>query len=274
MAGQIAYMLARSDNPFGLSYAQSAWPTYQRIVKNYYTVGYSSRNPSAHPPGSWYRTGNSLPVAWNGLDGTQKTLCRKRLFPAAPGGVGWVKKREANDDGENPAVESVCAAFSSSPTSSTTTSSAPSATPTVSSKGSIVIYSAQRDCDISQICPVTWYLYSVAEADDYPSDVCTASSIAQHEGVWFTNSINFSLKGTDGTFVYSWTNDDGAGSVTGPGIPTPISCTSAPRPTPSTTCESTKLVDRKREYSPPAIPPYRPTVYHYLYEEWASCNWG
>ena len=116
---------------------------------------------------------------------------------------------------------------------------------------------------------MTWYLYSVAEADDYPSDVCTARSIAQREGVWITNSINFLLDGTDGTFVYSWTDDDEAGSVAGPGIPTPVSCTSAPRPTPSTTCEKNGLDDRKRTYDPPLFP-----VYRYLYEEWASCSWG
>lgn len=235
---KIAYMLAHSDNPFRLIYAQSAWPSYQRIVKDYYTLGYNRKNPLAHPPGSWYRNSNPYPVAWNGLDGTQKTLCSKRLTPGGPGGAGWIKRREANDDEENPAVESVCAVYSSSPASSTTTSSAPSATPTVStegsilisssstsststssppsatptvsSKGSIVVYSSEEKCKLSQFCPVTWYLYSVAEADDYPSNVCTASPIAQHEGYWSTNSINFSLKRISGTFIYNWTNDDPA----------------------------------------------------------------
>ena len=256
-------MLARSDHPFGLNLAQSAWPSYQRIIKNYYTVGYSSRNPAAHPPGSWYRNGKPYPVAWNGLDGTRKTLCTKRLLPGGPGGAGWIKKRETDDDDENPAVESVCAAFSSSPT---TTSSAPSATPTVSSQGSIVVYFAVEVCD-AQLCPYKFLLYPVATAGDHPSNVCTASSIAEDDGIWFTNSMSFSLKGIEGTFVYEWTNVDNAGSVTGPGIPTPVSCTSAPRPTPSTKCESVSLYGRKRD-----VPDRYVTVYNY--QEWASCNWG
>ena len=79
--------------------------------------------------------------------------------------------------------------------------------------------------------------------------------------------MSFLLKGTDGTFVYSWTNDDSAGDVTGPGIPTSVSCSSAPRPTPSTRCERTDYLDRKME-----VPDRRVVVDEC--QEWASRSWG
>lgn len=260
-------MLARSDNPFGFSGAQSDWPYYQRIVKNYYTVGYSSRNPLAHPLGSWYRDGKPYPVAWNGLDGTQASLCNKRLtLQGGPGGAGWIKKRDAGDDDKNPAVESVCAAFSSSPT---TTSSTPSATPTVSSKGSIVVYFAIRVCD-DELCPGTFFLYPVAKTGDYPGNVCNAGPIAQDENLGSSNSMSFTLKGIDGAFVYQWTDIDNAGSVTGPGIPTPVSCSGAPKPTPSTKCQFTELFGRKKRKRDV---PERPIVV-FNYQQWASCSWG
>lgn len=178
---------------------------YQQLVKNYYTIGYNRRRPTLHPPGSWYRPGSYAPVAWNGLDGSQSTVC-PLLWP--PGGA--LKKRDTTDPATSP---DICAAYS---------------------YHSVIIYScAEKSClDIKSICPFDYFLYSVSGPTDTPSDICNgAGFIGSTAKTGPSNSIAFTLPKTSGDsvnkdldFVYSWTTDDDSGWVTGGNMTAPVAC--------------------------------------------------
>ena len=208
-AGLVALTMSEPGNVYGFG----SDPTqYQQLVYNYYTVGYKFRRPAAHPPGSYYRPGRSFaPVAWNGLDGSQGNVCPLTWPPAgAPGAA--IKKRQTSDPLASP---DICAAY----------------TP-----HSVIIYSrAEQSCldNIKDICAWTYFLYSIPDdPTGTPSDICSGSGfVGSVEESLFSNSIPFTLPTTTGEsagedlkFVYSWTNDEPAGWVTGGSLTAPVAC--------------------------------------------------
>ena len=227
---------------------------YQQLVKNYYTVGYNGRNARSHPPGSWYRPRSYAPVAWNGLDGSQSTVC-PLSWP--PGGV--LKKRDTNDPATSP---DICAAYS---------------------YHSVIIYSrAEKSClETKAICPFDYFLYSVSGPTDTPSDICNgAGFIGSTKETIPSNSIAFTLPklSSDSVnenldFVYSWETDDNSGWVTGGSLTAPVACVADLSNLSLTqTCVLAESDSQQRR----AVIPITPQVHDVTYEyaAFASCTWG
>lgn len=236
---------------------------YQQVVYNYYTAGFSIRS-SRHPPGSWYRPGGSYaPVGWNGLDGSQPTVCPLTWPPpGAPGAP--IKKRQTSDP---LASSDICAAY----------------TP-----HSIIIYSrAEQSCldSITSICAWTYFVYSISDdPTGTPSDICDGSGfIGSVEDTSPRNSIPFTLPtatgetaGEDLSFVYSWTSGDPAGWVTGGSLTAPVACVAkASNSSLTQTCTLEEPdSSRKRSVYPDGGGGQNVEPVAYVYESWARCNWA
>lgn len=232
---------------------------YQQLVKNYYTVGYNNRRPALglHPPGSWYRPGSiaPVPVAWNGLDGSQSTVCP---LIWAPDGI--FKKRQATDQNT---PSDICAGYTAH---------------------SIIIYSrAEKSClDSKSICPFDYFLYSVSTPTGVPPNICNGDGFigsVEEEGT--SNSISFTLPTTTGdsangklNFVYTWGTDDNSGWVNGGSLTAPIACvaeTSNSSLTEICTLEESNS-KQKRAVGPINQPGIHPV--EYVYAAFARCVWG
>lgn len=95
------------DNPFSFGNDISQ---YQQKVKDFYTVGYNRRDPSAHPKGAYRRPGQYANVVWNGQDGRQSTICPLTIAPGA------IKKRGSPNPLADSELESpdICANYTDS----------------------------------------------------------------------------------------------------------------------------------------------------------------
>lgn len=233
---------------------------YQQMVKNYYTVGYNNRRPALglHPPGAWYRlrSFSSVSVAWNGLDGSQSTICPLTWAPD-----GAFKKRQNTDPATSP---DICATYTSH---------------------SIIIYSrAEKSClDSLSICSFDYFLYSVSGPTSIPSSICNGEGfIGFAEEKYPSNSISFTLPRITGDnanenldFVYTWLSDDDSGWVTGGSLIAPVACVAESASNPSLT-ETCILEEpdsqQKRAVGPIGEPNTHPVTY--VYASFARCVWG
>ena len=232
---------------------------YQQLVKNYYTVGYNRRRPASglHPPGSWYRPGSvaPVPVAWNGLDGSQSTVCPLIWAPD-----GTFKKRQATDLN---APSDICAGYTAH---------------------SIIIYSrAEVSClDSKAICPFDYFLYSVSTPTDVPSSICNGTGfIGSTEEKIPSNSITFTLPTTTGgdnanenlNFVYTWGTDNYPGWVDGGSLTAPVACVAELSTSLTEVCTlEVPISQQKRSVYPDNQPRLHPVKYEYA--AFARCVWG
>lgn len=230
---------------------------YQQLVKNYYTVGYNNRQPASglHPPGSWYRPGSiaPVPVAWNGLDGSQSNVCPLIWTPE-----GLFKKRQTTDP---ESLSDICAGYTAH---------------------SVIIYSsAEKTClDSLSICPTTYFLYSVSGPSGVPSSICNDNGfIGSVEETSLTNSISFTLPSTTGEsanenlkFVYTWTADEDSGWVTGGSLTAPVACVAGGNWSLTETCT---LEEPNSQHKRTVFPDW-PSVHavDYVYSAFARCVWG
>ena len=254
MAGLIALKLSEPGNVYGFGNDKTK---YQQLVKDYYTVGYNRRKPALHAPGSWYRPGSFAPVAWNGLDGSRKTVCPLTWTPD-----GTFKKRQTTD----PATSSdICSAYKSH---------------------SVIIYSREEKSCLNTLssCEKDYYLYSVSGPTGVPSNICNGDGfIGSIENAKPTgNSIPFTLPETTGDsadedlhFVYAWTSFLDSGSISGGNLTAPIACvteTLAISPPWQTCSFEVSNSERKREAQ---VMPWPSTHFEdYVYAPFARCVWG
>ena len=105
--GEVDYRMSLPDNPFSFGNDISQ---YQQKVKDFYTVGYNRRDPSAHPKGAYRRPGQYANVVWNGQDGRQSTICPLTIAPGA------IKKRGSPNPLADSELESpdICANYTDS----------------------------------------------------------------------------------------------------------------------------------------------------------------
>ena len=232
---------------------------YQQMVKNYYTVGYNNRRPALglHPPGAWYRPGSiaAVSVAWNGLDGSQSTICPLTWAPD-----GAFKKRQNTDPASPP---DICAAYNSH---------------------SVIIYSrAEESClDSLAICSFEYFVYPVSGPTSIPSNICDGDGfVGSTEEKYPSSSISFTLPTTTGdstnenlNFVYTWPTDDDPGWVTGGSLIAPVACVAELL---NLTLRETCTLEepdspQKRAVGPIGQPQVHPVAY--VYAPFARCVWG
>lgn len=124
-------------NPFGFGNDISQ---YQQKVRDFYTVGYNRRNPSAHPKGAYRRPVQYANVVWNGEDGRQSTICRDILTPGA------IKKRDDSTPSAGSELEpaDICANYtiSASATSRTSTKATPKFTSSKVKRSTVTVRSS------------------------------------------------------------------------------------------------------------------------------------
>lgn len=252
------------------------------------------------------RTQSGIRVLYNLLDGTIENQCMtfvKRDLRAwdldardldARGATCTLSSQSTLDatssvgiDKTGSATMSLLAHTTSRPKSSTTLSTAvatttPSSTPSpsITSEGSIAVWSWTDDgCDvgIAESCNQTFYVYAVEQGKD-PSDVCDGW-IAAHAYDDF-NVIDFDLPQLSGGETdFAWNHIGGVstlpspGYITGSGIPDSLSayCTSLDEK--SQTCKFThkngaKLVKRLGGAEPPE------SIIAYTANAWSACSWG
>lgn len=250
-AGLVALKMSEPGNVYGFGRDITQ---YQQLVKNYYTVGYNGRNRALHPPGSWYRPGTYAPVAWNGLDGSQSTICPLSWPPN-----GALKKRDTTDPATSP---DICAAYS---------------------YHSVIIYSrAEKSClDSSEpICSFEYFLYAVSNPSDTPSDICNGAGFIGSAAESFpSNSISFNLPKNSGDsanenldFLYTWTMDDVSGWVTGDDLTAPVACVEETSNLSLVQTCALKEYDSAQRRAIVPIP--EPPDVAYVYAGFASCVWG
>lgn len=250
MAGLIALKLSEPGNIFGFGDDKTQ---YQQLVKNYYTVGYNKRKPNQHPPGSWYRPKSFAAVAWNGLDGSQRTVCPLTWAPD-----GTFKKRQTGD----PATSSdICSKYNSH---------------------SVVIYSRVESGCLT--CALDYYVYSVSDPTGVPSKICNGGGfIGSVEKAAATgSSIPFTLPKTaddaadeDLKFVYTWTLGQPAGWISGGSLAVPVSCVAelTSKSSPSQTCSfEASNSEQKRAAQVFSWPTTH--LQKYDYAPFARCVWG
>ena len=252
MAGLIALKLSEPGNAYGFGNDKTQ---YQQLVKNYYTVGYNRRRPDLHPPGSWYRPGSYAPVAWNGLDGSQGTVCPLTWAPD-----GAFRKRQTTTD---PATSpDICSSYNSH---------------------SVIIYSRQEKGCLT--CTFDYFLYSVSTPTGVPSKICDGDGFigtVENAAATGGNSIPFTLPktGNDGAnedlrFVYAWTEDQIAGWISGSSLAAPVACVTElpPNSSLSQTCGFEEPDSkRKREAQVGSWP--STYLEEFLYAPFARCVWG
>ena len=256
-AGLVALTMSQPGNVYGFGNDPTQ---YQQLVYNYYTAGYNRRRPATHPPGSWYRPGTYIPLAWNNLDGSQGNVCPLSWPPA--GAVGApIKKRQTTDPATSP---DICAAY----------------TP-----HSVIIYSrAEQSCldSSTPICPFTYFLYSVSDdLTGTPSDICsgegflgTVAEFAPSKSIAFTLSATAGESaGEDLNFVYAWSNDVSSGWVTGGSLTAPVACVAEfANASLTENCTFSEPDSVQRRAVIPDWPSTHPVVYEYL--SWARCTWA
>ncbi|KAL9135439.1 MAG: hypothetical protein Q9175_003368 [Cornicularia normoerica] len=103
----VDYRMSLPGNPFRFGNDNSQ---FQQKVKDFYTVGYKRRVPSAHPRGAYYRPGRYANVVWNEQDGRSSTVCPLSVNPGA------IKKRDRSNPLANSELEpaDICANYTAS----------------------------------------------------------------------------------------------------------------------------------------------------------------
>ena len=225
-AGLVAYMMGLETVPFAFG---SDKTQYQVIVKDYFVTG----------TGAYVRPGGDCRVAWNGLDGSAKTVCPLSL-----------RKRQEQ-------LENICQS------SSTSSSIIPTQTPNSITEVYITIYySTLESCDTSTSdCDMTYYVYATERPGGLPIQECGG---ALGQG---SNSVQFqldTLAGISEDFTYS-TISGLAGTITGKSLVDPITCTNANSQAVAWTCPLTK-----RSVYPDTTPHNTAASYF----EWATCEWN
>ena len=226
-----------------IPFAFGSDPTrYQSIVKEYFVTG----------PGAYVRQDGDCRVAWNGLDGSPKTLCPLSL-----------RKRQKQPD-------DICQSSSTSSSSSpspTTPSMSSSAIPTQTPDwiNNIIIaiyYSEVEPCDgTSNGCDLTYYAYAIGEIGSLPLQECGG---ALGQG---SSSVHFQIETLGGTteyFTYTVSSDT-AGTITGNSLASPIPCSNSSSQVVAWECDLSK----RTVYPDWPSPPRQSVSYFHL----ATCEW-
>ncbi len=157
-------------NPFGFGNDISQ---FQQKVKNFYTVGYSRRDASAHPKGAYRRPGQYANVVWNGQDGRQSTICPLLLTPGA------LKKRDDSTPSADSELEpaDICANYTA-PASATSRSST-AHTVTITPSSTLTTTSASSSSSPSSSPPLACTQYFYFPESGANSFVCQCN-----DGTW------------------------------------------------------------------------------------------